>query len=267
MITKLTTTRCWIGSAKVLGLAALAALVLAAAPANAAVTYSGSALGNNAGQTNSATATFALTISGTTTDLVVTLSNTATYKPNDSPDILEAVFFTLAGNPALTRISGVLNTNSVGVENGSNLSIPSGHIGGSWAYSNSLSGAPGGANEGLSASGLSGMFGSGEVFPDAIMPGDSSPPNGVGGGLTTSVDDGSQYNGGLSGKPLIKDSAVFTLGNVPASLTLAQISTVSFGYGTLPDQTFPATLVPEPSSVSLALAGIALLGLLGRRRR
>src|SRR5579862_2248518 len=78
MITKLTTTRCWIGSAKVLGLAALAALVLAAAPANAAVTYSGSALGNNAGQTNSATATFALTISGTTTDLVVTLSNTAT---------------------------------------------------------------------------------------------------------------------------------------------------------------------------------------------
>jgi len=57
-------------------------------------------------------------------------------------------------------------------------------------------------------------------------------PGGVGGGLTTATDDGSQYNGGLSGRPFIKDSAVFTLGAVPGRFALVGITNVSFQYGT-----------------------------------
>src|SRR5260221_13002954 len=75
-------------------------------PADAAVTFSGTAAGNGAGQTNKAAITFALTISGTTTDLVLTLTHLAPYKPNDPPDILTGGFFTISRDPTLTKISG-----------------------------------------------------------------------------------------------------------------------------------------------------------------
>jgi hypothetical protein len=83
------------------------AFVFTVAQTEAAVTFSGSDVGNDSGETNKASATFDLSVLGTTTNLVVTLANTAVYTPNDDPDILTAVFFTLAGNPTLTRISGV----------------------------------------------------------------------------------------------------------------------------------------------------------------
>jgi hypothetical protein len=230
------------------------------------VTYSGTAAGNDAGETNKATVTFTLSISGTATDLVVTLTNLGTYKPNDPPDILTGVFFTIPGDPTLTKISGVLATNSVGVENGSNLTVPGGVVGGSWAYKAGLTGTPASANEGIAAAGF-GLFGSGDLFPGAELPGDSGAPDGIGGGLTTAVDDGSQYNGGTSGRPYIKDSAVFTLGSVPASFALSALTNVSFAYGSTPDQTFAATLVPEPSAMLLAGLGIVFVVLLGRKRR
>ncbi len=246
----------------------LLALAFVATPAQSAVTYTGTGPGNDAGETNKASVTFSLSVSGTTTNLLVTLTNLATYKPNDSPDILSAVFFSLAGAPTLTKVSGVLNAGSVAVEDGSNLTVPGGVVGGSWAYAAGLSGAPGSANEGIGAAGF-GLFGSGNLFPGATLPGDSSPPNGVGGGLTTATDDGSQYNGGLSGRPFIKDSAVFKLGAVPASFTLSGISTVSFQYGSalVGEPNVPGILVPEPSVVALTGCGLLLLGLLQRQRR
>src|SRR6266851_6673091 len=106
------TMRVWVA---VFGLAMASSSMTSA---NAAVTFNGTAAGNGAGQTNAATVTFALSISGTTTDLIVTLTNLGTYKPNDPPDILTGVFFTIPGDPTLTKISGVLAAGSVGVENG-----------------------------------------------------------------------------------------------------------------------------------------------------
>jgi hypothetical protein len=246
----------------------LAIMAFVATPARSAVMYTGSGPGNDAGETNSASVVFNLSVSGTTTDLVVTLTNTALYKPNDPSDILTAVFFSLTGDPTLTKVSALLNAGSVGVESGSNLTVAGGVVGGSWTYAAGLSGAPGSANEGISAAGFS-VFGPGNLFPGAALPDDSPTPGGVGGGLTTAVDDGSQYNGGLSGRPFIKDSAVFTLGAVPASFTLAGISAVSFQYGTTlgSEPNVAGILVPEPSAVALAFAGIVLLGLLTRKRR
>ncbi|MGA2603222.1 MAG: XDD4 family exosortase-dependent surface protein [Verrucomicrobiia bacterium] len=243
-----------------------AASIFAITPANAAVTFGGSAAGNDAGETNSATATFALSVSGTTTDLVITLTNTADYKPNDPPDMLTAVFFTLAGDPTLTKVSGLLGAGSGAVESGTNLTIAGGVIGGSWAYAAGLRGAPGGANEGISSTAYS-FFGPCNLFPGSKLPGDCNPPDGVAGGLTSVIDDGSKYDGGLKGLPFIKDSAVFTLSCVPASFSLPEISNVSFSYGSIPDQVIAAMLVPEPSVIALTGAGLLFLGVFGRKRR
>ncbi|HVM60357.1 MAG TPA: XDD4 family exosortase-dependent surface protein [Verrucomicrobiae bacterium] len=243
-----------------------AALIFTITSANAAVTYNGRAPGDDPGETNSATATFALLVSGNTTDLVVTLTDTAAYKPNDSQDILTSVFFTLAGDPTLTKVSGLLGAGCCAVESGTNLTITSGIIGGSWAYAAGLRGAPDGANEGISATSCS-LFGSWNLFPGSRLPGDCSPPDGVAGGLTSAVDDGSKYNCGLSGQPFIKDSAVFTLGNVSANFSLSQISNVGFGYGTIPDQFIKAMLVPEPSACALAGAGLLLMLLISYARK
>jgi hypothetical protein len=246
----------------------VAALAFVPTPARSAVTYNSTSPGNDAGETNSASVTFNLSVQGTTTNLLVTLTNLATYKPNDPQDILTAVFFSLAGDPTLTKISALLNAGSVGVKNGSNLTVPGGVVGGSWAYGAGLSGAPGNANEGISSAGFT-QFGPANLFPGAALPGDGSTPGGIGGGLTTATDDGSKYNGGLSGRPFIKDSTVFTLGAVPASLTLSGISTVSFQYGSAlgTEPNLPGILVPEPSPVALTFVGILLLGLLNRKRR
>jgi hypothetical protein len=243
-----------------------AALSFSMTPANATITFSGSAAGNDLGETNSAIAAFALSVSGGATDLVITLTDTALYKPNDAPDILTSVFFTLAGDPTLTKISGVLSAGCCAVESGTNLTVCSGVIGGSWAYAAGLRGAPGGANEGISSAGYS-LFGPCNLFPGSKLPGDGNAPDGVGGGLTSCVDDGSKYNGSLCGRPFIKDSAAFTLGNVPTGVTLSGISNVSFGYGSLPDQVINAMPVPEPSTLILTGAGLLFLALFNRKRR
>jgi hypothetical protein len=133
---------------------ALSAACILATTANGSVTFTGTGPGNDFGETNNATAMFDLSISGTITSLVVTLSNTATYTPNDLPDILTGVFFTLAGNPTLTRISGALNAGSVVVENATNVVIVGNDIGGSWTYKTGLGGAPRGANQGISSAGF-----------------------------------------------------------------------------------------------------------------
>ena len=262
-------TKFWICPLKGFVAVAVTALVLATATARGqSVTFSGSALGNDSGETNKATAVFKISISGTTTDLVITLTNTAQYEPNDPPDILTAVAFSLPGDPSLTAVSALLATGSQVVEkNGNTFSIvsdPGGAVGQSWCYTSTLSGGPTGANEGVGSSGFWG-FGANNRFPGNSVPGDCPTPGGVGGGITTSVDDGSHYNGGLKGRPFIQDSAVFVLSGLPANLGLSNIADVSFGYGTTPDQLIVA--VPEPGAITLTAGGLLLTALIYRRRR
>jgi hypothetical protein len=240
-----------------------AGLIVLAPPAEAAITFSVSAPGNDSGETNAASVTFDLSISGPITNLIVTLSNDATYIPNDLPDILSGVFFTIAGNPTLTRLAGNLASGSGVVAAGTNVTIVGTDIGGSWTYKSGLSGAPGGANQGISSAGF-GLFGPTDVFPGNPLPGDSVIPDGGAGGLTTVVDGGT--SDGLDGRPLIQHAAEFVLGNVPGSFTLDDISNVSFQYGTsLGEQNIVA--VPEPSPMALATsAGLLLVWIRLRQR-
>jgi hypothetical protein len=242
----------------------IAPLVVIAFPAHAIVVFSGTGAGND--KVLSASASFDLAVSGTATQLVVRLTNTGDYNPNDSADILTAIFFSLPGDPTLTRISAVLNAGSSLFFQGAVTNEPCGDIvGGEWTYKAGLTGAPSGANQGISSAGFS-WFGPSDVFPGPTLgTKEGTPPNGVAWGLTTTNDNARAYNGGLAGRGFIKNSAVFTLGNVPASLELSQISNVSFQYGTTLDEP-NIVVVPEPNT--LVLTSAAFLGTtLVRRRR
>jgi hypothetical protein len=71
----------------------------------------------------------------------------------------------------------------------------------------------------------------------------------------------------LNATRLVKNTATFTFTGV-SGFTEADIAhTVAFGLGTTPDSLKTGTIIiPEPSSVTLAVAGLALLGIVSRRR-
>jgi hypothetical protein len=241
---------------------AVTVLGIITAPADAMVTFSATAKGNDPGELLSATALFDLSISGTVTDLVVTLTNTAKMDPDDPSDILAGVFFELPGDPIFSRISAVLNSNCV-VKGNHGLTDPGGCVGGEWAYGTVSSTRVPGVNEGISSSGL-GLFGQKDLFPGHNLQGLLSPV-GIEYGITTLYDRTRNDKRGICGQGLIKNSAVFTLGNVPANCDLSDISDVCFEYGSGCGGRI-IVAVPEPSAFALAAAGLlAAILLLGRR--
>lgn len=184
--------------------------------------------------------------------LIVTLTNTSTFDANDPAHLLTGVFFTLGGDPTLTRISALLAAGSTVAYDDSQPA--GGVVGGEWAYKNHLGGAPGGANEGISSSGL-GLFGKSDRFPGVNLAG----PVNIGGpdyGILPAGWVATDDNGGLTGSGgLIWNSVVFTLGNWSGTL---DVTNVSFQYGT--DLTEPNIRVPDNGS-ALLLLGAGLLGL------
>lgn len=211
----------------------------------------------------SASATF--DISGST--LQVTLRNTSASDALVPADVLTAVFFSLAGNPALMPASATIPAGSslLFSQNGPGVT----NVGGAWFHQTGLSGL-GGATQGISTVGFG--FSQSNLF-------NGSPLNGGPGnnqlafGLVSTGDDPGTGNMPVTGsRPLIKDSVVFALSGLPSGFQLSDVSNVRFQYGTsLTEPSFSGSSqvpeVPEPATLLLVGSGVAAATLLRRRRR
>jgi len=243
------------------GLVALASFVVGTTAHG--LTFTATGHGDDTNETLSASATFAIS----DLKLVITLSNTATFDPDDCADILTGIFFALAGDPALTPVTALLGPDTA-IKDRPGASGPGMNVGGEWAYRNDLTGLPHGANEGISCTRLK-KFNQHFRFPGPNLQGPVSPGK-VQYGVTTDFDNMGNDKGGLKHQQLVENTVIFMLDDLPSNFTLADITDVSFQYGTsLKDATIAGTsgvlVVPEPSTV--ALVAVGLLGAFASTRQ
>jgi len=218
----------------------------------------------------SATATF--TTVGNQLTVVLTNTGGDVLIP---ADVLTALFFNCAGCGTLTAVSATslgdtfLGTTDLAAE-------PAGsNVGGEWAYSAGLAGAPGGATMGISSSGLSPLFG-GANFNGSNLSGPTAL-DGLQYGVVSSSDDPSTGNGGVMGNEVTHSGVSFVLTSNLADITGATFSSTSVQYGTsLDEPNLPGTssgsgsgqtLVPEPTSLLLFGSGLAMTAYRTRRKK
>jgi hypothetical protein len=231
------------------------------------VTYTGSAPTNvksEKGVTLKASATF--TVSNL--DLIIELSNISTNDPRSASDILTGIFFDISTNLTLTKVSAAVAPGSkvIGPLLGYN-----GDVSGQWAYRGNLptgslsKDAPG--EYGLSSTKFS-FFKKSNLFSDTKFP-RTSPLSSVQFGITDMSELATKAQGSIKNADLIQNTIVLILNGLPVDFSLADISGVTFVFGTSASIKkgidIGGTMVaqiPEPSTVvlvAIALAGVLTL--------
>jgi hypothetical protein len=242
---------------RILTAAAAATAIGLATPASAATVFTGTN-----GTNLSASATFNI-VGG---HLQVTLTNTSAVDVNEPAQVLHALFFDVASNPALTYTSANIcaTCSYVGTVNNAGSS----NVGAEWAYLFNAAGLGGGVTQdyGLSSAGY-GIFGPGNVLSGAPdQGGATTPPDGGDFGLLSAGYTPTGDNGGITNnQPYIKNSAIFDLGAYGGSLE--SISNIRFQYGTALTDTHFGSGVPEPATWAMMLLGFGGIGVSMRRRR
>jgi hypothetical protein len=200
--------------------------------------------------------------------LKITLTNTSTADVSAPAQVLTALFFTI--DQTLLPVSATLDGSTVFFDD----APPGGNVGGEWAYKDNLSGAPGGATQGISSSGF-GLFASANFQGPNLD--DPVAVDGLNYGITSSGDDPLTGNAAVTGGnppnyknrfPLIQDTVIFTLSGLDPNFVASAdtITNISFQYGTsLSEQNVP---VPVPEPATMLLFGCGLIGLVtfGRRK-
>lgn len=251
---------------------ALLTLVLTcAAPSSVeagSVVFSGTGAGEE-GVNLSASALF--TVEGST--LKITLQNTgdSSGTTKDLPsNQLSGVFFDLPTGVSLTPVSAVVASGALVQANSCSTGLCNGattNVGGEFAYNTSNDSWDGNhqGNHAVSGSGYIGLSAGNMGGPNLDG---TDAPNGPNFGI---IADNSAFkpNGGLAGVPLIKKEVVFALamtknGQAYSGLELAQISNVSFQYGTgFGQPSFSGgggdgSQIPEPAALLLLVPAIGM---------
>jgi hypothetical protein len=235
----------------------LLAMVLWVAPASADLFVSGSS-----GAGLLASANFAVVdVAGSTSNLVVTLTNTSLSDVLVPADVLTALFW--QGTSGLGSVSALLNGGSTVIYDLDGQPA-GGIVGGEWAYGSGMTVPAGGVYEGLGSAGF-GLFGD-PTFPGANLAGPVAI-NGLQYGILSAGDNTGTGNAGITASGgLIKDSVIFTLSGLADGFDVTTIHGVVFQYGTNLSEP-PGGLVPVPPTVWLMGSGLVGLGLMRWRRR
>lgn len=233
-----------------------------AAPADATLIFSGSGNTENA---HPASGTAQFTLSGTT--LTILLTNTS-GDTSDQGDAMTGVVFSIAGVQTLSfDMTGPTCGEALGgtsaIWTDGTTSNTSDALCGSWT--NALAASPPIAAEfGVATTGFNGEFNGG-----SITLGNASPDYGIVGAST--------FPGTIGGSkfPFIQNQLQFTFSVTSGTFAETDISGVGLLFGTDGSAHFDTRCVrgctseqvPEPSPLTLLVAGGALLALASRRRR
>jgi hypothetical protein len=258
---------CWVNAATFACLFAISAVAQADS-----ITFNGSSSGRQA----------SVTFATSGSDLIVTLTNTATSSTPNASFVLTGVFFSMNPSVSLTRVAAEIAAGSNLAQAGQSDFAPTDtnangllDIGAEWAYKTGTNAF--GSNQGIASVGLGGSndFGSSN-FPGSDLDNPLSP-NGLNYGIVPAGFVNGEGNGGMHNDPFVRNSVRLTLSGLSAGFsTQSSISNVTFIYGTdLGIFDMPGTPgnppggetppgVPLPAA---AWAGFALLGGFGLKRR